>query len=90
MLLGISPELTQTAYRIADSVVNIISPLMSYFPLILAMIIRYDRQAKVGTLLALMLPYSLTFLLFWTAMLLLWIAFGLPVGPGAPLAYPPA
>jgi aminobenzoyl-glutamate transport protein len=87
MLLGISPELTQAAYRIADSVVNIISPLMSYFPLILAMIIRYDPAAKVGTLLALMLPYSMAFLLFWTAMLLIWIALGLPIGPGAPLHF---
>jgi len=87
MLLGISPELTQAAYRIADSVVNIISPLMSYFPLILAMIIRYEPDAKVGTLLALMLPYSMAFLLFWTAMLMIWIALGLPIGPGAPLHY---
>jgi aminobenzoyl-glutamate transport protein len=88
MLLGISPELTQAAYRIADSVVNIISPLMSYFPLILAMIIRYEPKAKVGTLLALMLPYSIAFLIFWSAMLLIWIALGLPVGPGASLSFP--
>jgi aminobenzoyl-glutamate transport protein len=87
MLLGISPELTQTAYRIADSVVNIISPLMSYFPLILAMIIRYEPTAKVGTLLALMLPYSVAFLVFWSIMLLVWITLGLPVGPGGSLFY---
>lgn len=87
MLLGISPELSQTSYRVADSVVNIISPLMSYFPMILAFANKYEPKAKVGTIIALMLPYSIGFLLFWTIMLFIWISFGLPVGPGAPLHY---
>lgn len=87
MLLGISPELSQTSYRIADSVVNIISPLMSYFPMILAFANKYDSNAKVGTIIALMLPYSLGFLIFWSLMLFVWITFGLPVGPGALLHY---
>lgn len=87
MLLGLSPELTQAAYRIADSVVNIISPLMSYFPLILAFASKYDPKAKVGTVIALMLPYSMIFLVFWSIMLFIWMTFGLPLGPGADLHY---
>jgi len=85
MLVGFAPELTQAAYRIADSVVNIISPLMSYFPLILAFAIKYDAKAKVGTVIALMLPYSLSFLLFWSALLFFWISFEIPLGPGSNL-----
>ena len=87
MLVGISPELTQTTYRVGDSVVNIISPLMSYFPMILAFANKYDPKAKVGTVIALMLPYSVGFLIFWTAMLLIWMTLGLPLGPGAGLHY---
>lgn len=87
MLLGISPELSQTSYRVADSVVNIISPLMPYFPLVLAFATKYDPKAKVGTVIALMLPYSVGFLIFWSLMLFVWINLGLPLGPGAPLHY---
>ncbi len=87
MLLGTAPELTQAAYRIADSVVNIISPLMSYFPLILAFAVKYDPKARVGTVIALMLPYSVGFLIFWSVMLLVWITLGWPLGPGAQLHY---
>lgn len=87
MLLGISPELTQASYRVADSVVNIISPLMSYFPLILSFAIKYEPRAKVGTVIALMLPYSIGFLISWSIMLLVWMAMDLPLGPGAPLKY---
>lgn len=87
MLLGISPELSQASYRVADSVVNIISPLMSYFPLILAFAIKYDPKAKVGTVIALMLPYSIGFLIFWSVMLFVWITFNLPLGPGVILKY---
>jgi aminobenzoyl-glutamate transport protein len=88
MLLGYSPELVQTAYRIGDSTTNIISPMMSYFALIVAFIERYDRSAGLGTLIALMLPYTLTFLAIWTVLLIGWLALGLPVGPGAPLYLP--
>jgi aminobenzoyl-glutamate transport protein len=87
MLLGISPELSQASYRVADSVVNIISPLMSYFPLILAFAIKYDPRAKVGTVIALMLPYSVGFLISWSIMLFVWMSFNLPLGPGALLKY---
>jgi aminobenzoyl-glutamate transport protein len=85
MLLGYTPELTQTAYRIGDSTTNIISPMMSYFALIIAFVQRYRDGAGLGTLVATMLPYSITFLAGWTLMLILWVLIGLPVGPGAPL-----
>lgn len=85
MLLGYTPELTQAAFRVGDSVTNIISPTMSFLPLILVGIQRYLPQAGLGTLIAAMLPYSITFFLGWTALLLLWIVLGLPLGPGAGL-----
>ncbi len=85
MLLGYTPELTQTAYRVGDSITNIISPMMSYFALIVAIIERYQKSAGIGTLVALMLPYTVTFFLVWTALLVAWLALGWPVGPGAGL-----
>lgn len=88
MLLGYSPELTQAAYRIGDSTTNIISPMMSYFALIVAFTTRYDPKAGIGTVIAMMLPYTLVFLAVWTALLVVWLAAGLPVGPGAPLYLP--
>lgn len=85
MLLGYSPEMAQAAYRIGDSVVNIVTPLMTFFPLILTFTQRYDPKAGIGTLVALMLPYSVWFLVGWTLLLVVWIGLGWPVGPGAPL-----
>jgi aminobenzoyl-glutamate transport protein len=85
MLLGYTPEFTQAAYRIGDSTTNIISPMMSYFALIIAFMQRYRPDAGIGTLVATMLPYSVTFLVGWTIMLVIWVLFELPVGPGAPL-----
>ena len=87
MLVGTSPELTQASYRVGDSVINIVSPLMSYFPLILAFANKYEPEAKVGTVLALMIPYSFFFLVSWSALLAVWMAFDLPLGPGASLRY---
>ena len=88
MLLGYTPEFTQATYRIGDSVTNIISPMMSYFALIVAFMQRYDRQAGIGTIVATMLPYSVSFLLVWTVMLIVWITLRLTVGPGAGLFLP--
>lgn len=85
MLLGYTPEFTQAAYRIGDSTTNIISPMMSYFALIIAFMQRYSAGAGLGTLVATMLPYSVTFLAGWTILLVIWILIGLPVGPGAGL-----
>jgi aminobenzoyl-glutamate transport protein len=88
MLLGFSPELTQTAYRVGDSVTNIISPMLSYFALIIAFFQRYEPKAGLGTLVAVMLPYSLTFLVGWSVVFAVWLALGIPVGPDSPLTYP--
>lgn len=85
MLLGYTPELTQAAFRVGDSVTNIISPMMSYFALIIAFTQRYEPKAGLGTLVATMLPYSVGFLIVWSILLCVWIALGLPLGPGAQL-----
>lgn len=87
MLLGYSPEFTQVAYRVGDSVTNIISPMMSYFALIVAFIQRYDKKAGIGTVISAMLPYSVVFLIGWAILLSIWILFEFPIGPGAPLFY---
>lgn len=81
--LGITPEMTQIAYRVADSTTNIISPLMTYFPMILIFMKRYDKDSGIGTLISTMLTYSLAFLAVWSVVLLIWYALGIPLGPGA-------
>lgn len=82
MLLGYSPELTQVAYRIGDSCTNLITPLMSYFAMIVAVAQKYKKDSGVGTLIAMMLPYSICFLIGWSLLLGIWMIFGLPLGPG--------
>ncbi|MBO6565644.1 MAG: AbgT family transporter [Pseudomonadales bacterium] len=88
MLLGYAPEVIQAAYRIGDSSTNIITPMMSYFGLIMAFVNRYVPTAGVGTVIAMMLPYSVAFLVFWSLFFFLWtFILGLPVGPAAPTYY---
>lgn len=88
MLTGYSPEVIQAAYRIGDSVTNIITPMMSYFGLILAFANRYDKNLGIGTVVSMMLPYSLLFLLGWLVLFYVWVfGLGLPVGPEAPTYY---
>lgn len=87
MLLGYSPELTQVVYRIGDSVTNLISPMMSFFALIIAFFQKYDSKAGMGTVIATMLPYSIIFFIVWTVLLIAWILLGLPLGPDAGLHY---
>jgi len=87
MKLGFSPELTQVAYRIGDSSTNIISPLMSYFAFIVTTAQMYDEESGIGTLISMMLPYTLIFLLGWTALLIGWYLLGFNLGPGAPLFF---
>jgi aminobenzoyl-glutamate transport protein len=82
MGLGISPELTQAAYRVGDSCTNAIAPLNPYLIVILVFMQKYMPRAGLGSLIALMLPYTLTFLVVWTALLLAWMALGVPLGPG--------
>ncbi|WP_430972854.1 AbgT family transporter [Sunxiuqinia rutila] len=87
MIMGYSPELSQVVYRIGDSVTNIISPMMSFFALIIAFVQKYDAKAGIGTIIATMLPYSIVFLLFWIVLLVGWLLFGLPLGPDAGIHY---
>jgi aminobenzoyl-glutamate transport protein len=89
MLLGVSPEMTTAAYRMGDSYTNIMTPLMSYFPLILAFARRWDGTVGVGSLLALMLPYALTFMVVGISMTVGWVLLDLPLGPGAQVFYTP-
>lgn len=85
MELGLTPELTQVAYRIGDSSTNIITPLMNYFAMIVVFAKRYDKDSGLGTLISTMVPYSVIFMIFWIILLILWMLIGLPLGPGAPL-----
>jgi aminobenzoyl-glutamate transport protein len=87
MLLGYSPELSQAVYRIGDSVTNIISPMMSFFALIIAYFNKYDEKAGLGTVMATMIPYSIAFFIGWSILLVIWLTFGFPLGPGAGLEY---
>lgn len=90
MLIGFAPEVIQAAYRIGDSVSNVITPMMSYFGLILAMATRYQKDLGMGTLIAMMLPYSMVFFLVWTILFYVWVfLLGMPVGPGAATYYTP-
>jgi aminobenzoyl-glutamate transport protein len=88
MLLGYSPEIIQAAYRIGDSSTNIITPMMSYFGLIMAFVAKYQPKAGVGTLIAMMLPYSVAFIVLWSIFFFVWtFVLGLPVGPASPTYY---
>ena len=85
MLIGYSPEVIQAAYRIGDSTTNIITPMMSYFGLILAFAENFDKRIRIGTIISTMLPYSIVFIIAWSLLFYLWVfVFGLPVGPDAP------
>jgi aminobenzoyl-glutamate transport protein len=87
MQMGIAPEVTQVAYRIGDSSTNIISPLMPFFPLVVAFAQRYGKENGVGTVISLMLPYSIIILISWTIFFVIWYVLGIPVGPGTNLNY---
>ena len=87
MQMGLSPEATQAAYRVGDSITNVISPLMPYLPIIIVFAQKYDRKAGIGTILAAMLPYSIAYLVVWTVMLLVWLYAAIPLGPGASAFY---
>jgi aminobenzoyl-glutamate transport protein len=89
MQLGISPDLTQAAYRVGDSSTNIITPLMPYFPLVVVFCQRYVTRTGIGTVVAMMLPYSIGFLVFWSLFLMLYWLTGLPLGLQASYHYPP-
>jgi aminobenzoyl-glutamate transport protein len=88
MQLGFSPELTQAAYRVGDSTTNIITPLMPYFPLVVVYCQRYVKGTGIGTLVSLMLPFSLVFMVLWSIFLLIYWGLGIPLGLQAPYMYP--
>lgn len=83
MELGIRPEFTQLAFRIGDSTTNIISPLMTYFAVIVTFAQQYDEDTGIGTLISSMLPYTIVFFIGWTILMVIWYFTGLPIGPGA-------
>jgi len=87
MIMGYSPELSQVVYRIGDSVTNVISPMMSFFALIIAFVQKYDPKSGIGTIIATMVPYSLIFTVCWIILLVAWLLLGLPLGPGAGIYY---
>lgn len=89
MLLGYSPELSQAVFRIGDSVSNIITPMMSYFALIIVYFEKYDKKAGIGTLISTMLPYSILFFILWSGLLIGWTLLDIPLGPGAGNYYVP-
>lgn len=89
MLMGYSPEVTQAAYRIGDSFTNILTPLLPYYPLVIIFAQKYEKDIGLGTLISAMLPYSIVFAFTSIPLLVFWIWFGLPMGPGAPLEYIP-
>jgi aminobenzoyl-glutamate transport protein len=87
MLVGLSPELTQAAYRVGDSSTNIITPMMPYFPLVVVFCQRYVKGTGIGTVAAMMLPYCVVFLVTWSLFLLAYWWLGVPLGLQAPYTY---
>ena len=87
LLLGISPEGATATYRVGDSATNIISPLMVYFPLVLIFAQRWQKDFGIGSLTAMMIPYSVWMLVTGVILTVLWVLFGLPLGPGAPVGF---
>ncbi|NOR86908.1 MAG: AbgT family transporter [Bacteroidales bacterium] len=87
MIMGYSPELSQVVYRIGDSVTNVVSPMMSFFALIIAFVQKYDPKAGIGTIIATMVPYSIVFLVVWIILLVIWLLLGIPLGPDAGIHY---
>lgn len=88
MQLGISPDLTQAAYRVGDSTTNIITPLMPYFPLVVVFCQRYVKKTGIGTVVSLMLPYSLALMVVWSVLLVLFWTLGIPLGTQSSYVYP--
>ena len=87
MLLGYSPELGQAVYHAGDNATNIISPLLPYFALIIVYFQKYDKNAGIGTIMANMMPYSITFFIAWVGLLIAWVLLGIPLGPDVSLYY---
>ena len=84
MLLGVSPDGATAIYRVGDSATNIITPIMVYFPLVLVFAQRWQKDFGLGSLTAMMIPYSIWMLITGTLLMMIWLFLGLPLGPGAP------
>ncbi len=84
-ILGFHPAFTQVVYRVGDAITNTINPISAYLPIILGYIQKYKKNAGIGTVVSLQLPYAVTFLVSWTTMLIIWYLLGIPVGPLAPI-----
>jgi aminobenzoyl-glutamate transport protein len=87
MRLGVSPQTVLAAYRVGDSPTNIITPLMVYLPFVLTIVQRYQREAGIGTVIALMLPYTLVISIAWILLFIVWFVLGIPLGPGYPVSF---
>jgi aminobenzoyl-glutamate transport protein len=85
MRLGVAPQTMLAAYRVADSPMNIVTPIMAYFPLIVVFAARYDKRSGIGTVIALMLPYFVALVVVWTLFFVAWYLLGIPLGPGYPV-----
>jgi aminobenzoyl-glutamate transport protein len=85
MRLGVAPQTMLAAYRVADSPMNIVTPIMAYFPLIVVFAARYDKRSGIGTVIALMLPYFVALVIVWTLFFVLWYVLKIPLGPGYPV-----
>jgi aminobenzoyl-glutamate transport protein len=83
--INLSPALTQLLYRIGDSITNGISPLYTMFPLILGWVQQYDKNAGIGTVASLLLPYAIFTFIAWTLLLIVWYLLGIPIGVGEPI-----
>ena len=83
--LGVEPQTVLAAYRVGDSPINVITPLMPYFPLMVVFAARYQKDAGIGTVIALMVPYAIFVAIFWVAFFVLWYLLGIPLGPGWPV-----
>ena len=88
MYLGYDPAFTQMLYRVGDSITNPITPMLPYFPLLLAFAKRYDKNVGIGTFIAHLLPYSVVLFFGWTAFTIVWYLLGIPVGPNGPILLP--
>jgi aminobenzoyl-glutamate transport protein len=86
--LGVAPQTVLAAYRIGDSPVNTLTPLMVYLPFIVTIAQRYQKDAGIGTIVALMIPYALVILIGWTLFFIVWFVLGIPLGPGFPVSVP--
>ena len=83
--LGVAPQTVLAAYRVGDSPMNVVTPLMVYLPFIVTVAQRYDKKAGIGTIIALMLPYVLFIAVSWIVLFAVWWSLGIPLGPGSPI-----